>query len=236
MSSSSHFSEYPLFSSLPGILTVLPYPLLIVDRQLALVHANTDWEHFCRAECRAAADHPASGTAFFDLLPAAARPVWEPLLRRLLSGEGVMNANGWYLHPVEPTEHSVQIMAHPFREAANESPEGIVLTCRRVADAPAPSVAETIPQEAVRLDVARQLAATLNHEINNPLFIVSATLEDLAAEIEDVGIQRRLRAALDAVWRVASAVKQIQDIRRVVSTPYIDGVPMIDLEASQERP
>lgn len=90
--------------------------------------------------------------------------------------------------------------------------------------------------EEARLDVARQLAATLNHEINNPLFIVSATLEDLLAEATDEGATRRLQGALDAVWRVAAAVKQLQEIRQIVSTTYIPGYPMIDLEASSHRP
>jgi signal transduction histidine kinase len=91
-------------------------------------------------------------------------------------------------------------------------------------------------QEAARMDVARQLAATLNHEINNPLFVVSATLEDLLAEATDAAEQRRLKAALDAVWRVSSSVKKLSEIRQLVSTAYIEGLPMIDLEASQLHP
>lgn len=106
----------------------------------------------------------------------------------------------------------------------------VLLTCHE-----GPVNTQHIAQSAAgsaRLDVARQLAATLNHEINNPLFIVSATLEDLLAETSDPAAQRRLRAALDAVWRVASAVKQLQEIRHVVTTAYIEGLPMVDLDAS----
>jgi signal transduction histidine kinase len=94
----------------------------------------------------------------------------------------------------------------------------------------------TAEQEATRMEVARQLAATMNHEINNPLFVVSATLEDLLAEIDDPAEQRRLNAALGCVWRVSEAVKKLSEIRQLVTTAYIDGFPMIDLEASQAHP
>jgi signal transduction histidine kinase len=113
-----------------------------------------------------------------------------------------------------------------------EGSEAVLLTCIDLAATPGTHADSG--HDAARLEVARQLAATLNHEINNPLFIVSATLEDLQAEATDPDSQRRLTAALDAVWRVASAVKQLQEIRQVVSTTYIEGFPMIDLEASLE--
>jgi len=99
-----------------------------------------------------------------------------------------------------------------------------------------PDTARLAEQEAARMEVARQLAATMNHEINNPLFVVSATLEDLLAEIDDPAEERRLSAALDAVWKVSSAVKKLSEIRQLVTTAYIDGFPMIDLEASQVHP
>ncbi|MEP6755745.1 MAG: histidine kinase dimerization/phospho-acceptor domain-containing protein, partial [Chthonomonadales bacterium] len=55
----------------------------------------------------------------------------------------------------------------------------------------------------------RQLAATLNHEINNPLFVVSATLEDLLAESKSPIERLRLEQALECVWRAAKAVKSL---------------------------
>ena len=84
--------------------------------------------------------------------------------------------------------------------------------------------------------MARQFAVTLNHTINNPLFIVSATLEDILSEPLDPVLQRRLQTALDSVWKVAEAVKLLQEIRQIVSTSYIPGYTMIDLEASSVRP
>ena len=82
----------------------------------------------------------------------------------------------------------------------------------------------------------RQLAATLNHEINNPLFVVSATLEDLLAESKNPTERVRLEQALECVWRAARAVKSLQELRQVVTTEYVGGFPMIDLVESVKRP
>jgi signal transduction histidine kinase len=132
--------------------------------------------------------------------------------------------------PFTGTGGKLRLLIDPL--AAPDGVSGLVLSCLEVGDHDPSHV--HLAHEAVRLDLARQLAATLNHEINNPLFIVSATLEDLLAEAADPDEQRRLRAALDAVWRVASAVKQLQEIRQIVTTPYVEGLEMVDLEASQE--
>jgi signal transduction histidine kinase len=92
-----------------------------------------------------------------------------------------------------------------------------------------------VPMDEEGLTVAKQLAATLNHEINNPLFIVSATLEDLLADPLDPEMRRRLQVALDKTWQAVEAVKQLQDVRQIVQTSYIPGVTMIDLEASSRH-
>ena len=82
----------------------------------------------------------------------------------------------------------------------------------------------------------RQLAATLNHEINNPLFVVSATLEDLLADSTDPIERLRIEQALECVWRAATAVKCLQELRQVVTTEYVVGFPMIDLVESVKKP
>ena len=97
--------------------------------------------------------------------------------------------------PEELGLHRLRVLATPITDFT----EGVevLLTCHKSA-VNAPQIGQ-VPAGTARLDVARQLAATLNHEINNPLFIVSATLEDLLAESGDPASKRRLRAALDAL-------------------------------------
>ena len=61
------------------------------------------------------------------------------------------------------------------------------------------------------ISAVRRLVSALSHEVNNPLFIVSATLEDLLAEVSDPQIATRLKVALDNVWRISDKVKEMLD-------------------------
>lgn len=176
------------------------------------------------------------GDCLLDHLQEAERIVWRSVVREFLTDCG----NNAHLSvrfidvaraPISRPEWG-RVMASAIF-GVDQIPIGAMFVCFGIYDQVEMS---KVRQEldATRLDVARQLAVTLNHEINNPLFIISATLEDLLADAKDPAIERRLRASLDAVWRVSSAVKQLQDIRQVVSTAYIEGFKMIDLEASQK--
>jgi signal transduction histidine kinase len=117
---------------------------------------------------------------------------------------------------------------------------GLLFICDELSEGTMPeSLAKdyaTPNQEQGRIELARQFAVTLNHEINNPLFVVSATLEDLLAEPLDPQVAEQLQLALDSVWKVAEAVKLLQEIRQIVSKAYIPGYRMIDLEASSHAP
>jgi len=117
---------------------------------------------------------------------------------------------------------------------------GLLFICDELAADALPDSLTRLPfnddQDQDRIELARQFAVTLNHEINNPLFVVSATLEDLLSEPLDKDMEKRLQLALDNVWKVAEAVKLLQEIRQIVSKAYIPGYRMIDLEASSIRP
>ena len=117
---------------------------------------------------------------------------------------------------------------------------GLLFLCDELGEGGLPESLTRLPvaddMEQDRIELARQFAVTLNHEINNPLFVVSATLEDVLSEPLDEEIGVRLQVALDSVWKVAEAVKLLQEIRQIVSKAYIPGYRMIDLEASSHRP
>ena len=66
--------------------------------------------------------------------------------------------------------------------------------------------------------------------------VVALAGRDLLLSFFGPAEQRRLHAALEAVWRVSSAVKQLSEIRQLITTAYIGDRPMIDLQASQEAP
>ena len=217
------------------IIDSLPFPVVAVDREMRILAANYAGLTLIG---RAPADPADSaGVSLLDLIPASERERFQSASATLYS-----------LAPSSAPHPAISF------EVLRQTPSGehpCLVTATRLFDAEGgtvgylfasrefgafPDAGRQAEQEEARMDVARQLAATLNHEINNPLFVVSATIEDLLAETTDPAEQRRLNAALDAVWRVSSSVKKLSEIRQLVTTAYIEGLPMIDLEASQLHP
>jgi len=85
--------------------------------------------------------------------------------------------------------------------------------------------------EIERLQMFRELAAALSHEINNPLTAIYASLYILEKELVGDGtmakeqlteIRRELERIKGITWRLATASK-------IVRTDYLSGTAMIDL-------
>src|SRR5439155_962870 len=72
--------------------------------------------------------------------------------------------------------------------APDRSISGLLFLCDELADGALSDTLARAPldddQEQDRIELARQFAVTLNHEINNPLFVVSATLEDIRIRVQ----------------------------------------------------
>lgn len=221
-----------------AILDAVTIRLYAVDREGRLLYAEGPLDPFTGVDSGTTAPYRPLGSSLLDLLPSEERLRWQRVMESALAardGEPLELVVSRTIAGADIlTTRHVQISVRHLR-AGNDT-EGIVFICREVPGwLLSQLTTETAPgEDARRLDLARQFAATLNHEINNPLFVVSATLEDLLAETDDADATRRLQAALDCVWRVAEAVKKLQEIKRIVSTAYIPGCMMVDLNASSE--
>jgi signal transduction histidine kinase len=219
-------------AGLDAMLSALPFAVYGLDRNLVVLYNNGS--HALAEFLADGGQEPDSaliGSVLLDHVPLPERQPLQDLADAVLNEKATeprAPRGVDFLHASAAGLKRLRVLATRVDRTAGGV--DLLLTCHESGVA-APAT-DSAPSGTARLDVARQLAATLNHEINNPLFIVSATLEDLLADSEDPAIQRRLRAALDSVWRVASAVKQLQEIRQVVTTAYIEGLPMVDLDAS----
>jgi hypothetical protein len=218
-------------TSITALIEALPFAALVTDPELRLLCANPLASVVCDAKATGV-----SPNTILDIVPSEDHVHFQTAASTFAGkkkGEANAAPYTFSVNRSVPTKRDYRIVVTAVYHE-DEAPSGLLFVCGDVAT----GLKDDTDAESddVRMEVARQLAATLNHEINNPLFIVSATLEDMLSEVSDPAGQRRLNAALDAVWRVSSAVKQLSEIRRLVSTAYIDGLPMIDLEASQERP
>jgi len=86
-----------------------------------------------------------------------------------------------------------------------------------------------------------EMAATLGHEINNPLAVIVPTVEmirrDLPKDLGDVGgtIIRRLKAIDQAGQRIAEIVARLVHLSQVRTKPYLNDSSMLDL-ADEYKP
>lgn len=91
-----------------------------------------------------------------------------------------------------------------------------------------------------RLEAIEQIVRSVNHEINNPLMIISGNAEYLLAVLEnaDGGLRTKLDSIIDEVRRIFLVTQRLKEIREPITQDYIGQKDqMIDLaRASQIRP
>ena len=85
-------------------------------------------------------------------------------------------------------------------------------------------------RERERLRVMMEMAATVAHEVNDPLTTIIAHLEVAVEEMEPDDPQRdRLASLREAAWRMAGRVKQLTEIREYRAREVGVGPRLIDL-------
>jgi len=86
--------------------------------------------------------------------------------------------------------------------------------------------------EAERLAAIGEVAASVNHEINNPLCAIMLNAQLLAEEIERNPESARRRAAKieENVERIQNITRRIQELKESGTTDYVSGDKMLDLK------
>lgn len=85
-------------------------------------------------------------------------------------------------------------------------------------------------RERERLRVMMEMAATVAHEVNDPLTTIIAHLEVAVEEMEPDDPQRdRVASLREAAWRMAGRVKQLTEIREYRAREVGVGPRLIDL-------
>lgn len=97
--------------------------------------------------------------------------------------------------------------------------------------------AELAVQEIERVKVLAQTAITAAHLINQPLTAIIGLVDlikinkDYTPEI----LEKQLTAIRKAGTQIHEIVQKMEQIERHVTTPYLDNVDMIDLDAASEK-
>jgi two-component system sensor histidine kinase/response regulator len=90
--------------------------------------------------------------------------------------------------------------------------------------------------EAERLAAIGEVAASVNHEINNPLCAIMLNAQLLSEEIEKDPANARRRAAKieENVERIQKITHRIQELKESGTTEYVSGDKMLDLKGDPE--
>lgn len=93
--------------------------------------------------------------------------------------------------------------------------------------------------KAEKLATVGQMVVTINHEINNPLSIISTnaqTLRILNKDLDEKAVAKLLRIE-DQVKRIAEVTERLRKLDEIATNEYIrDGEQMIDVwQADQEE-
>ncbi len=234
MSYSNATSSVNLISNMmTRIVSLLPIPICAVDEDMRVIFLNNAFGSLVSLhddDCKQCPN--IEGEILTNHIWQSARAVFEQVHQKIVQNKCTAIQPIYYPSPEYSVALKYHLNATPLQIGQIDE-SWILFYCLPVSAA---TFAETGLQERAdeaKLDAVKQLAVTLNHEINNPLFIISMTLEDILAETEDPDARRRIHASLEAVTRVSSAVKQLSEIRRIVTTDYAGGLLMVDLDASQ---
>ncbi|MBN1349147.1 hypothetical protein JXJ21_07050 [candidate division KSB1 bacterium] len=80
-----------------------------------------------------------------------------------------------------------------------------------------------------------ETAATINHEINNPLTPILGNIQLILARQTNVDpwLLHKLKLIEKNVWRVHQVVQKLRSITQPVSTNYFGDINMIDIDKSE---
>lgn len=126
-------------------------------------------------------------------------------------------------------------VATPLPDAAGQT-AGVILITDDVTEE---ARLEKELVKAEKLATVGQMVVTINHEINNPLSIISTnaqTLRILNKDLDEKAVAKLLRIE-DQVKRIAEVTERLRKLDEIATNEYIrDGEQMIDVwQADQEE-
>ena len=88
--------------------------------------------------------------------------------------------------------------------------------------------------ETERISAAVQTAITVNHEINNPLAIISGNIYLIREKAKELGLEdvlQKLEVMEINCRRIRSITSKLQNLQQVATTDYLEGIKMIDIRS-----
>jgi DNA-binding response OmpR family regulator len=93
---------------------------------------------------------------------------------------------------------------------------------------------ETERAKSERLAAVVETAVTVNHEINNPLLVITSSVDSLQRALynSESGVREKLERISEACQRIERFTQQLASVIEPVSKEYLPGMNMLDIQQS----
>lgn len=166
------------------------------------------------------------GANLGEVLPEELGRAWQELCQKVLEGSEASAEAKEY--PVADGLLALAASATPLRDQQGGL-AGAILVCEDVTEKMG------LERELIRVEklaTIGQMVVTINHEINNPLSIISTSAQMLRLRYPELDekIVAKLRTIEDQVKRIAAVTERLRQMDAVVTSEYIESGPgMIDV-------
>ncbi len=201
------------------LLNEIEDALFVVDSSLKLVAANRICRERIFAKKTAKINEPIE-----SLLPSWLKEVGRDMLQKPLKQKTPDTFE--VAHSSRGITRHYLVKLHPLTDLLSDPKGGLLALLTDVTALKQLAHAES---QAKKLEGIRQMATTLNHEINNPLGIVLGQAHLLKQDIEngDSAWRERLSIVEEQIQRIAKLTQKLGQVTTVKEADYIDNRKMI---------
>jgi len=218
---------------LEHILDDIPLGVVVLGRDLRITSINRQELRFLARMGIELGLVDAIGATLEEALPEELGTEWQRLCRAVLQcGKRVEEAKKAY--PVEAGNLVLATEVTPLRDQQGEI-SGVILVADDLTEQ------TRLEQELIRVEklaTIGQMVITVNHEINNPLSIISTMAQSLRLLNPDLDekIVEKLHRIEEQVKRIAEVTERLRRMDEVATSEYIDSGPqMIDVWKKPEE-
>ena len=214
---------------LEHILSNIPLGVIVLNSQLRITSMNREQQRFLRRMGVEFTFVDAIGASLGEVLPEEIGKGWQAICQTVLdSGERAEEPNKSFAGADGEGELVLSTVATPLPDTIGQT-AGVILIADDVTEEA--RLAKEL-MKAEKLATVGQMVITINHEINNPLTIISSnaqTLRMLNKDLDEKAVAKLVRIE-DQVRRIAEVTERLRQLDEVATNEYIRaGEQMIDV-------
>ncbi len=216
---------------LEDILNNIRLGVVVLNREMRVTNMNRAQEAFLHRLGNWISWIEAIGMPISELASQDSEAMWETITEQVLvRGQGYEEPRRVYSTPEGDLILSVEIT--PLKDQKGEMIGAIQVSedvTEKVRLEEELREAEIVTE---RLEAVRETAVTVNHEVNNPLTTILATVQILLLSEEKLSedMREKLKQVEKHVKRIAEVTKRLRSVEEVKTKDYIaKGPKMIDL-------